>query len=102
MNIATPDQPSQLSKIRPIIKSALAIDELAYTLDNIAQGDKVTIDTYSDHEIVSEAKYVLDLFLNPSQGHINHEALMGDEGPEQTVWAKTQVKKLKAFIKKYE
>lgn len=102
MNIATLHQPNQPSKIRPIIKSALAIDELAYTLDNIANDDKAALDSYSDHQIVSEAKYVLDLFLNPSQGHINHEALMGDEGPQQRVWAEKQVKKLKAFIKQYE
>ena len=88
--------------MRQIVKSALAIDELAYTLDNIAHDDKVTVDTYSDQQIVSEAKYVLDLFLNPSQGHINHEALLGDEGPEQEAWAKQQVKKLKAFINKYQ
>ena len=88
--------------MRQIVKSALQIDELAYTLNNIAHDDKVTVDTYSDHQIVIEAKYVLDLFLNPSQGHINHEALLGDEGPEQEAWAKQQVKKLKAFIKQYQ
>ena len=88
--------------MRQIVKSALAIDELAYTLNNIAHDDKVNVDTYSDHQIMIEAKYVLDLFLNPSQGHINHEALLGDEGPEQEAWAKQQVKKLKAFIKQYQ
>ena len=88
--------------MRQIVKSALQIDELAYTLNNIAHDDKVNVDTYSDHQIMIEAKYVLDLFLNPSQGHINHEALLGDEGPEQEAWAKQQVKKLKAFIKQYQ
>ena len=88
--------------MRKTVKDALAIDELAYTLNNIANDDKVTVDTYSDHQIVIEAKYVLDLFLNPNQGHINHDALLGDEGPDQEVWAKAQVKKIKAFIKKYQ
>ena len=88
--------------MRPIIKSALAIDELAYTLDIICNDDKTILDSYSDLHIVNEARYVLDLFLNPSQGHINHEALMGDEGPQQKVWAEKQVSKLKAFIKKYK
>lgn len=87
--------------MRPTIKAALAIDELAYTLDNIATDDKVSVDSYTDEQIVSEAQYVLDLFVNPSQGHINHEAWVGDEGPEQKAWARKQVRQLKAFIKKY-
>jgi hypothetical protein len=87
--------------MRPIIKSALAIEELAYTLDNISIDDKVSVESYTDEQIVNEAKYVLDLFVNPSQGHINHEAWIGDEGPEQKAWARKQVRQLKAFIKQY-
>jgi hypothetical protein len=88
--------------MREIVKSAMAIDELAYSLDNISIDDKVAVDSYPDEQIVKEAKYVLDLFVNPSQGHINNEALMGDEGPQQQVWARKQVRQLKAFIKKYQ
>jgi hypothetical protein len=88
--------------MREIVKSAMAIDELAYSLDNISIDDKVAVDSYPDEQIVKEAKYVLDLFVNPSQGHINNEALTGDEGPQQQVWARKQVRQLKAFIKKYQ
>jgi hypothetical protein len=88
--------------MREIVKSAMAIDELAYSLDNISTDDKVAVNSYPDEQIVKEAKYVLDLFVNPSQGHINNEALMGDEGPQQQVWARKQVRQLKAFIKKYQ
>ncbi len=88
-------------KARAIIKSALAIDELAYTLDNISTDDKVSVNSYTDEQIINEAKYVLDLFINPSQGHINHEAWIGDDGAEQKTWARQQVRQLKAFIKQY-
>lgn len=87
--------------MRAIVKAAMDIDELAYTLDNISNDEKVAVDSYSDAQIVSEAKYVLDLFINPAQCHINGEALRGDEGPEQKRWAQSQVRKLKSFIKKY-
>jgi hypothetical protein len=88
--------------MREIVKSAMAIDELAYSLDNISTDDKVAVNSYPDEQIVKEAKYVLDLFVNPNQSHINNEALMGDEGPQQQVWARKQVRQLKAFIKKYQ
>jgi hypothetical protein len=57
--------------MRAIIKAALAIDELAYDLENISADDK------------------------------NAEDLRGENGPTQKVWAKGQVRKLKALIKKF-
>jgi|APGre2960657423_1045063.scaffolds.fasta_scaffold92749_2 hypothetical protein len=83
------------------LNTAMAIDELAYNLENISTDDKRPLENFSNEEILAEAAYVLDLFVNPSQGHINHEALSGDEGPEQRVWARGQVRKLKALIKKF-
>jgi hypothetical protein len=80
---------------------AMKIDELAYTLNNISTDDKKPITDYSAVEIVEEARYVLSLFVDPGQSHINHEALIGDEGEDQRKWAKQQVRQLKAFIKKY-
>ena len=80
---------------------AMKIDELAYTLNNISQDDKKPITAYTADEVVDEAKYVLDLFINPSQGHINHDALIGEEGPDQQKWANKQVRQLRSFIKKY-
>jgi len=84
-----------------LLTAALAIDELAYNLENISTDDKRPLDSYSAAEILAEAAYVLDLFVNPAQGHINHEALSGGDGSEQRVWARGQVRKLKALIKKF-
>jgi hypothetical protein len=87
--------------MRAIIKSALAIDELKNNLENIAQDDKKEIDQYTDKELVSEAKYVLEMFLDGTNPHWNYEDLQGENGPEQQKWAKGEVRKLNAFIKKY-
>ena len=86
---------------RAIIKSALAIDELSYDLDNIAYSDKKNIEDYTDEEILSEAKYVLGLFIDPNETHFNAEDYRGENGEVQQAWAKAEVRKLKAFIKKY-
>ncbi len=80
---------------------AMKIDELAYTLNNISTDDKKAVADYAASEVIEEAKYVLDLFINPSQGHINHDALIGEEGPDQQKWASKQVRQLRSFIKKY-
>lgn len=87
--------------MRSIIKSALAIDELKNDLENIALDDKKEIDQYTDKEILAEAKYVLQMFLNGANAHWNYEDLQGENGPEQQKWAQGEVRKLKAFIKKY-
>jgi hypothetical protein len=79
----------------------MKIDELAYTLNNISTDDKKAVADYAASEVIEEAKYVLDLFINPSQGHINHDALIGEEGPDQQKWASKQVRQLRSFIKKY-
>jgi len=87
--------------VRALVKAALEIDELGYNLDNVSTDQKVSIEDLPDAEIVSEARYVLDTFINPMQGHINGQAYRGEEGPEQRRWAQGQVRKLKSFIKKY-
>jgi hypothetical protein len=87
--------------MRPLVKAALKIDELAYTLGNIATDQRIEIDALPDDEILSEARYVLDLFVNPAQGHINGEALRGEEGPAQRRWAQGQVRKLRGFIQRH-
>jgi hypothetical protein len=86
---------------RSIIKSAMAIDELAYTLDNISADDKKNIEDYTDSEILHEANYVLSLFISPHESHWNAEDLRGENGLTQQKWAKAQVSKLQSFIKKY-
>jgi coenzyme F420-reducing hydrogenase beta subunit len=86
---------------RAIIESALSINELAHTLDNISYSDKKEIKDYTDAEILHEAKYVLGLFTDPNESHWNAEDFRGENGLEQQKWAKTEVRKLKALIKKY-
>jgi hypothetical protein len=86
---------------RAIIKSALAISELEYVLDNISTDDKKNIEDYTDSEILHEAKYILELFTDPNESHWNAEDLRGENGPGQKKWAKAEVRKLQAFIKKY-
>jgi hypothetical protein len=87
--------------MRTIIKSAMAISELAYDLDNISTDDKKKIEDYSDEEIVREARHVLGLFTDPNETHWNAEDLRGENGPEQQKWARGEVRMLNAFIKKY-
>ena len=82
-----------------ILKSAMAIDELANTLQQIARDDKKNVEDYSDAEIVHEAKYVLSCFHE--DGHLNNEDFTGENGPDQQKWAKGEVKKLNALIKKF-
>jgi hypothetical protein len=86
---------------RAIIKSAMAISELANSLDNISTDDKKQIEDYTDAEILHEAKYVLGLFTDPNESHWNAEDLRGENGESQQKWAKAEVRKLQAFIKKY-
>lgn len=87
--------------MRAIIKAALKIDELAYDLENIASDDKKQIEDYTDSEILHEAKHVFGMFLEGVNPHWNHDDLIGENGPKQQAWARGEVRKLKAFIKKY-
>jgi hypothetical protein len=87
--------------MKTILKAAMAIDELRNDLENIATDDKKQIEEYTDAEILKEAKYVLEMFLNGANAHWNYEDLQGENGPEQQKWARSEVRKLKAFIKKF-
>jgi hypothetical protein len=82
-----------------ILKSAMAIDELANTLQQIARDDNKQVTDYTNAEIVHEAKYVLSCFHE--DGHLNNEDYIGENGEEQHKWAVGQVRKLNAFIKKF-
>ena len=87
---------------RAIIKAAMAIDELASTLNNISEDDHKAIKDYTDAEIVHEAVYVLSTFHEG--GHMNNDALIGEmehDGCNQA-WALREVKKLRALIRKYD
>jgi len=87
---------------RAIIKAAMAIDELASTLNNISEDDHKAIEDYTDAEIVHEAKYVLSCFYEG--GHMNNDALIGEMEHDgcNAAWARREVKKLRTFIRKYE
>lgn len=87
--------------MKAIIKSALAISELANDLENISTDDKKKIEDYSDFELVREAKHVLEMFLDGTNPHWNNEDLRGENGLEQQKWARSEVRMLNAFIKKY-
>ena len=85
---------------RQIIKEALKIDELSYNLGNIAIDDKREVEDIPDDEVVAEAVYVLSLFFEP--GHINNTALVGEpDGDYDRKWALSEIRKLRAFLKKY-
>ena len=79
----------------------MQISELAYSLENISTDDKRDIDSYTDQEILDEAGYVLGLFTDPNETHWNAEDLRGENGESQQKWARAEVRKLVAFIKKY-
>ena len=84
-----------------LLTAALNIDELAHSLDCIATDDKREIASYTAAEILAEARYVLEMFLDGTNPHWNYEDLQGENGPEQQKWARSEVRKLNAFIKKY-
>jgi len=87
--------------MKSVLKAAMAIDELRNDLENIANDDKKEIDQYTDKEILIEAKHVLDMFVNGTNPHWNYEDLQGENGPEQQKWARAEVRKLNALIKKF-
>jgi len=86
----------------PMLKDALAIDELSYNLNEIiAVDDRCAVEDIPDDTILGEAVYVLDKFTNPMQGFFHHDCLMGRDGADEQRWARKNVKQLKAFIRKY-
>ena len=86
----------------PMLKDALAIEELNYNLNEvIAVDDRCAVEDIPDDTILGEAIYVLDKFTNPIQGFFHYDCLMGRDGASEQRWARKNVKQLKAFIKKY-
>jgi len=83
---------------RPIVKDAISIGELLYSLENICGDDGIEIENAEDWYIYDEAKYVLDTFHE--YGHIRNMWLTGEDGDAKE--AKKEVAALKRFIKKYK
>jgi len=78
--------------MRAIIKSALAIDELKNDMENIATDDKKEIDQYTDAEILVEAKYVLEMFLdgtNPQESALGLAGWLSLLPPVLAPWRTT-------------
>ena len=82
------------------VDDALNIDELQISLRNISEDDKREITSYSQKEIVDEAKWVFSVY-NES-GTISNERLLGEWGAYDKKSAQADVRHLKAFIKKYD
>ena len=81
------------------IKDALSICELSGSLERISSDDNREIESYTQQEILDEAKWVLSEFFEG--GHSSNDALNGESGIEAKKEAQKEVRYLKAFIKKY-
>lgn len=86
--------------MRPIVKDALNIDEMVFAFECICPSDNKNPEDYTDHELVEEAEY--RLFTYFEDGHNNNDYMrLGDE-PEARKQARDDIRKLRAFIKKYK
>lgn len=83
---------------RPIVRDAINIGELLYSLENICGDDGIKISDAEDWYLIDEAEYVLSTFFE--DGHIRNMWLTDEDGDAKE--AKAEVRALKAFIKKYD
>lgn len=88
----------KINTTRPIVKDAINIYELHYSLENICGDDGIEIEDAEDWYIYDEAKYVLDTFYE--DGHIRNMWLIGDDGDPTE--AKKEIQALKRFLNKYK
>jgi len=88
----------KIDTTRSIVKDAINIYELHYSLENICGDDGIEIENAEDWYIYDEAKYVLDTFYE--NGHIRNMWLIGDDG--DPLEAKKEVQALKRFLRKYK
>lgn len=80
-----------------LLQKAMKIRELEVTMQNIATDDKRPIESYTDTEILNEARYVLSTFYEG--GHQNNDELTceyGDKDAQRE--AKKQVAALKRLL----
>ena len=78
-----------------ILQRALKIRELEVTMQNIAIDDKRAIESYTDAEILNEARYVLSTFYEG--GHQNNDELICEYGDRD---AQREARKQVAALKK--
>lgn len=82
---------------KTLLQKALNIRELEVTLKNISLDDKRAIESYTDEEILEEARYVLSTFFEG--GHQNNDDLIceyGDKAAQRE--AKQQVAALRKMV----
>jgi len=89
--------------MKRILKDAYKSDELYQHLnDVIAVDDGIAPEDMSLDLILKEARYVLNKYIDGSEGFSHHEDYVGDAGPEAQKEAQKNVKALKFFLKKGE
>ncbi len=75
------------------------IDELMYSLGNLAEAEGRKIEDFTQQEIVDEAKWVLGTFYE--EGHMLNEKLREGDADERA-WARNEIRKLKKFIADFD
>jgi len=75
------------------------IEELMYSLGNLAEAEGKKIEDFTEQEIVDEAKWVLSTFYE--EGHMLNEKLREGDADERA-WARNEIRKLKKFIADFD
>jgi acetoacetate decarboxylase len=88
------------SKMKQIVKDALKIDEMIFAFECICPDDGKNPEDYTDEELVTEAEYRLYTYFE--SGHMNNDEMRLGNDPEARKQARTDIRKLRAFIKKYK
>lgn len=78
-----------------VLQKAMKIRELQESLENISSDDKRPLDSYSDAEIIDEAKFVLSCFYEA--GHNSNDELICEYGDKD---AQREARKQVAALKK--
>ena len=78
-----------------LLKKAMAITELANTLDNISADDRIPIEQMPDEQIIREGRYVLGLF---GEGGTVQSAMLDADDPDERKDARKQIRQLRAII----
>ena len=87
--------------MRKLVKDALNVDELAYSLEHIiGVDDNKKPEEYTDKEIVAEAEYQLSKYYEDAT--MSNDMLVGNDTPEAQETAEREVRQLKRFIKKWK
>ncbi len=88
---------------REIVRDAMKVSELWYQLSEvIAIDDDCEVDDYTDWDIVSEAMFVQNKYLDQSDCWIHREALEGKHGEEDRKGARRELRQLNRFLKKWK